>query len=337
MLLILGTVALIASPSFAQKAANLGKDPRNQPFYEDGFCYGHHYPRISPDWENPSLVADAPDEVVVGVPFTVNLSLISNFNYNTLPSAAYLNLSASPNLKFVGEPFEETITAEGDVLLVDPLTRKFGRTVVPIAAPADVASLAVTVRHDGALAESPGGADLDVAVRSPDGVWLYANTSGPAAELVEVPEELAAFGAGREWLVAVTYRQGPEPSAHFVVEAVAKRDPETMRYWGLVSDVEMRERGENFTYSWTLVATEPGPALLDFKGRIQNFHKHTPADEGHTSDWGNLTRYDTAEVLVLSEPRPPEAPPTKSFLPATAAVGVLVVVGVAALAARRRS
>lgn len=326
-------VALLAHPTLAQQAAALGKDPRNQPYYDDGFCYGHHYPKISPDWVNPTIVADAPAEVVVGVPFTVNLTLRNNWLYHTLPSTAMLNLTGAPNVRIVAEPADETVSVQGAVLRATLQNPTGGRASVPLALPADASRIAVTVTPLTPSLGTPAGPDLDLALRSPDGNWLYSNVTGSAPEVMEMPQDAAVFGGGREWTAVVTYKSGVEPLVNFAVEAAAVREPEHLRHSALAS-AELREKNETHVYQWTLVATAPGPALLDFRSRIASFHKHSPTDEGHTSDWGNLTRYDTAALVVLGEPRPSAAPESRSLIPL--GVGAVVAaVGVAAAVRRR--
>lgn len=339
-------VVILAAPGFAQRdPAALGRDPRNQPYFESGFCYGHHYPKISPDWVNPSAIASGPAEVVAGEPFTVGFTFLKNWEYDVPGAHAVLNLTGAPGVHVLGENGTDAATVEGEVeragargTLQSLIT---GRSLTHLVTPENPSRLTITLEQTGPSSGTPAATlpvavDLDLGVGHPDGLWWWSNTTGGAIELVEIPQEYAASAAGRLWNVTVIYKQGVEPVVPYRVTAVAERDPAAMLYHTLKASPMLGLDAMNQTVTWTLVADQPGEIVLDFRSEIWAYHKHTPADEGHTSDDGNITRYDQLRVTVLGEARPVEIA-QKGFLPGFELAGAaLAVAAAAALAARRR-
>lgn len=328
-LLATGVAAFVDAQAMTPEEA---QDPRNQAFQDYGSCYGHHYPRISPRWVNPTISFVPPDgPVVVGQPFTVGVRVTNPYNFLLKGSPVDLSIENATALSFVGVGQVEEQEFAGSVGRADqehPIepraTLNFtlrptpGRVVVSLEA------------FEGALAGTPGAPNLDLDVVSPNGEVFGAASPG-SAETVEVPFPSVLEGVPGTWGVVVIYRSGAAPSAEFTVRVQADYDVAPLRAMRIVSPA-LPTIGMNATVEWTLVAASAGDVALDVRGKLFQFHPHKPEDEGHTLDEGRLSRFLSPTLLVLAEPPLPPPPPDEGFLglPGFGAVALFAALGATA-------
>ena len=265
--------ALLAGGSVGQML-NPKDDPRNDKYWEaiDAACMGHHVGEMSDAFRIVLLTNYARIPVGRPVEFAVE---IRHANPNVFPLQIYdlgatLDLGNATNVVFVTES-KEPFTKSEDFQATNQDAGR--RKLTEFQVEENVTEIRVVLDGQaGTLDQVPvGGADLwELRVFPFANQQFFKRGQGSSTDkTVKFSDPLDIYSRGLgTWIAEATYRgQGPEAAATLGVEVFYNTtDQRKMTVTGL--DEEGRPAVirdvERARIAWTIMATEEGPAVLDF-------------------------------------------------------------------------